>query len=291
MCVLKKARFLLSLLLCFAAIDTALARVCPGVFEDGWFELNDYEITRRDHPEQVWERVFYGGSAVTAAYREELGESGYVNLGLSGGTVSGLWEMLRQGEVEVGGELVLGLDWLTLYDGAQSDPSYPWNRGALEPYCYFQRERLYTLAREAVKSTIGRASRPQYAGQGKAVCRGSLSGGELDGLAAQLREDCTGLTLDDCSVNLEALEDIAEFCAQRGIRLRAVRMPWNPGVERPELVDEALAQAEEILAACGVEVLDLSGAFDESCFYDAGRLNYEYGAYRFMEVIEPWLLS
>ena len=50
-------------------------------------------------------------------------------------------------------------------------------------------------------------------------------------------------------------------------------------------------QAEEVLAPYGVEALDLSNTFDESCFYDVGHLNYEYGAYRFMEVMDPWLLS
>ncbi len=288
----RKGRFLLFFLLCFAALDTALSQICPGLFDDGWFYLNDYEVTRRDHPEEVWDRVIFGNSTVIAAYREDVGDSHYVNLGVDYGVVRDLWEMLRQGEITVGSDLVLGLNYLTLYDNFDTNPTYPWHRGPLEPYCYFQRDRLYTVVRETVKTAIGRGGgAPEYVGQGKIVYHGSLSDAALMENAQVYRENYSDLPLSDFSENLAALEQVAAYCAEEGIRLRVVWMPWNPNVEAPALAQEVRRQAEEVLAPYGVEALDLSNTFDESCFYDVGHLNYEYGAYRFMEVMDPWLLS
>ena len=92
---LKKNSWLLVLLVAFAVLDLVVGAVFqPYLIRSGRFLLNDFELTRRDHPEQVWDKVFFGNSVVISAYREDVSQSGYVNLGLDYGVVRDLWEML-----------------------------------------------------------------------------------------------------------------------------------------------------------------------------------------------------
>ena len=99
------------------------------------------------------------------------------------------------------------------------------------------------------------------------------------------------LPIEDFQENMRCLEKVADYCEKNGIRLRCVWMPVNPEVEISPETRAVYDQAKAICAAKGVEFLDLERALDADCFYDIGHLNYEYGAYRFMEVIDPWLLS
>ena len=80
------------------------------------FVKNDFEITQQDHPEKVWDKVFFGNSVVISAFMEEESSSGYINLGLDYGVVTDLWEMIDKGYINIGSELVIGLNYLTLYD-------------------------------------------------------------------------------------------------------------------------------------------------------------------------------
>lgn len=288
---LKKLRFLIFLLAAFVLFDGLLAHFCPPMLLDGRYYLNDYEVTRRDHPEKVWDKVFFGNSSVIAAYREDLDDSGYINLGLDYGVVRDLWEMVDRGIIKVGSEIVLGLNYLTLYDDFETNPTYPFNRGLLEPYSYFQRDKLYILAESSLKSVIGMSVERPFEGQEKSYYYGSLSNAEIEEKLDHYRETYWSLPLSDFSENLTALEKLAAYCSERGVRLRAVWMPWNPTVEAPELVGRVREAADAVLQRYDAEILDLSDRFDAACFYDLGHLNYEYGAYRFMEVIEPWLKS
>lgn len=288
---LKKLRFLAVLLAAFILFDALLAHFCPPMLLDGRFNLNDYEVTRRDHPETVWDKVFFGNSSVIASYREELSDSGFINLGLDYGVVRDLWKMIDRGIIEVGSEIVLGLNYLTLYDNFETNPTYPFNRGMLEPYSYFRRDSLYVLGESTLKSLIGMPVEHPFEGKEKSYYYGSLSAAEIEEKLAHYRETYWSLPLSDFAENLAALEKLAAYCAEHGIRLRAVWMPWNPTVEEPELVGLVREYADAVLRRYDAEILDLTTRFDAACFYDLGHLNYEYGSYRFMEVIEPWLKS
>ena len=99
------------------------------------------------------------------------------------------------------------------------------------------------------------------------------------------------LPIEDFQENLRDLGKLADYCASHGIRMRAVWMPLNPSLEVSPETRAVYDQAKAVCEEKGIEFLDLESALDASCFYDIGHLNYEYGAYRFMEVIDPWLRS
>ena len=282
----KKNGWLLALAAVLVALDIILAAVfTPYLIGSGRFVLNDFELTVRDHPEQVWDKVFFGNSVVISAYREEVSESGYVNLGLDYGVVRDLWEMLQKGNVKIGSELVIGLSDLTLYDKFETHPTYPWHKDWYEPYAYFQRDRLRLL----VENTLFGREWEDHSQRQKIHYTGSLSSDEL---AEKIKTSrYVNLPIEDFQENMACLEKIADYCEKHHIRLRCVWMPVNPDVE---ISAETRAVYDQTAAICkeqGIEFLNLERALDVPCFYDIGHLNYEYGAYRFMEVIDPWLVS
>jgi len=46
------------------------------------------------------------------------------------------------GLIEVGSELVIGLNYFTLMDTLETNPTYPWHKSIYEPYLYFNRNRI-----------------------------------------------------------------------------------------------------------------------------------------------------
>ena len=283
---LKKNGWLVALAAVFVVLDLLLSVVfTPYLIGSGRFVLNDFELTVRDHPEQVWDKVFFGNSVVISAYREEVSESGYVNLGLDYGVIRDLWEMLQKGNIKIGSELVIGLSDLTLYDKFETHPTYPWHKDWYEPYAYFQRDRLPLL----VENTLFGREWEDHSDRQKIHYTGSMSSEELAEKIATSRY--VNLPIEDFQENMACLEKIADYCEKHNIRLRCVWMPVNPEVE---ISAETRAVYDQTAAICkeqGIEFLNLERALDVPCFYDIGHLNYEYGAYRFMEVIDPWLVS
>jgi len=288
---IRQGRFLALLLVFFLLFDGMAAFLGERYIAAGYVWMDDFEITRRDHPEQVWDRVFFGNSAVISAYRERESDSGYVNLGLDYGVVTDLWELLRKGQASVGSELVIGLNCLTLCGGLETNPSYRWHRGTLEPYAYFQRDDLFQLCKDAAKAVLGREVLPPHTGMEKTYYYGSLSGKELAERMTVYQENYFCLPWEDFEENLAALDKIAGWCRQREVRLRVVWMPWNPSIEQPELSLRLRDWVADWCAGEGLAFLDLGDRFDTSCFHDLGHLNYEYGAYRFTEEVDKWLLS
>ena len=153
--ILKKYGWIAALFAVFLVLDLVIAAVFqPFLIHFGRFVLNDFELTCRDHPEKTWNRVFFGNSVVISAYREEVSESGYVNLGLDYGVVRDLWEMIQKGQIHIGSELVIGLSDLTLYDKFETHPTYPWHRDFYEPYTYFQRDKLRLFLESGAKELL-----------------------------------------------------------------------------------------------------------------------------------------
>lgn len=289
---LKRSRFLFLLFLFFLLFDFTISTLCPPYFARGHFWLNDFEITQRDHPDAVWDKVFFGNSTVIASYREDLSESGYINLGIDYGVVKDLWEMIDKDYIEIGSELVIGLNWLTLYDHFETNPSYIWHRGVLEPYSYFQRDKLKQMLTENFNYFLkGTAIEPIYQGQTKSYYYGCLSDAALAEKAEQYTETYWNVPMADFSENLVALEHIIDYCEKHDILLRVVWMPWNPSVEKPDIVESVHDTVDHLCKDHNIETLNLMDTLDETCFYDIGHLNYEYGSYVFMEVVEKWLLS
>ena len=175
-------RFLAALIAAFILLDCALAFFYGRyILRSGDFWLNDYELTRRDHPEKVWDKVIFGSSELVAGFRDEESESGYINLGMDYGTIRDLLTMLKKKTITVGSELVLAVDSLCFYDGMDTNPVYPWHRQLYEPYAYFMRDRLNTSLMNAVKRLSGEeAARGLHREQTKAYYEGCLTGEVLD---------------------------------------------------------------------------------------------------------------
>ena len=286
----RKTYFLFLLLIVFFALDLAISAVFqPYIIRSGRFWYNDYEVTRRDHPEQVWDRVFFGNSMVIAAYREDVSESGYINLGLDYGVVRDLWEMVRKGTIELGSDLVIGLSYLTLYDNFETNPTYIWHKDPWVPYSYFMRDRLRSWLESTLKSPFIGQPAAISLGQTKSYYHGSMSQAAMEEkIAASIYEH---LPITDFQENMDALSKLADYCSKHGVRLRCVWMPLNPSIAPSDEANAVRDQAAALCRAMQVEFHNLEDALDASCFYDDGHLNYEYGSYRFTEVIDPWLAS
>ncbi len=283
--LVKKFGWLAALAIVFMALDLALgAFFQPFLIRSGRFVLNDFELTCRDHPEEVWDKVFFGNSVVISGYREDASESGYVNLGLDYGVVRDLWEMIQKGNIQIGSELVIGLSDLTMYDKFETHPTYPWHQDWYEPYAYFQRDKLRLALENTVKGTWEDHSQQQ-----KITYAGSMSSQELAEKIETSRY--VNLPIEDFQENMTCLQKVTDYCKKNGVRLRCVWMPVNPEVEISAETRAVYDQIRDICQQNDVEFLDLERALDVNCFYDIGHLNYEYGAYRFVEVIDPWLCS
>jgi len=289
---LKKFRFLPLLLAAFLAIDLAASALLgPYLVSSGRFILNDYEIVRRAHPEKVWDKVFFGNSIVISAYLEDESGSGYVNLGVDYGVVTDLWDMVRKGTIEVGSELVVAINDLTLYDDFDTNPGYPWHRKTLEPFLYFQRDRLKLLFTETVSQVLTGYAPPygKFDAQERAYYYGSLSQAQLGEKAASWPYG--ELPLKDFQKNLRALEKLSRWCRKNGVRMRVLWMPYNPDVAVSPSMRRVKEAARTLCEELDVGWHDMGGALDRACFYDFGHLNHEYGAHVFTKEVDPWLLS
>ena len=273
---LKRGGFIAAVLIIVLLADLALS-ASGFVQRSGFFWLNDFEITRRDHPEEVWDRVIFGSSELVSAYREDLTTADYVNLGMDYGTVRDLVEMLEGGHIKVGSELVLALGWGAMYDDMDTNPTYEWHRKWYEPYFYFQRDRLSEFVTDNLKALLGQGEirRRIWTGQQKAFYYGNMTQEELDERREKLHglyfEGDAGLYAD----NLAAMDEVFAFCEAEGVRVRALWLPENPAVE-PEPLDLELRElCREKCEAAGVEFYDMTDALGTECFYDTGHLDYE----------------
>ena len=291
---LAVALFLGIALAVFLALDAlALTVLKPFFLRSGRFWLDDFELTQRAHPEEVWDKVFYGSSDVYAGYREEESGSGYVNLGMDNATIRDLWELIDGGFIRIGSELVIGVDELTFYDDFPTNPYYIWHRKPYEPYVYFARARIQQLLRETAEQVLG-ISRPGYnfIGQTKTLYRGAMSKEELEEkMASPSYRPYLYLISEDFDENFAALEKVADWCGANGVRLRMIFMPSNPIVTRPVSVVNAFRRLDAFCAGHGVELRDMRDDFGDECFYDGSHLNWEYGSHQFTKEIESWLNS
>lgn len=278
-------------LLCFLAFFSLFDYACAVWGENpAHGASNDFEVTRADHPEQVWDKVFFGNSAVIAGYREDISESGYVNLGMDYAVVTDLLQLLKQDHIRVGSELVIGLNFFTLYDDFDTNPAYIWHRRPLEPYSYFHRDKLLKMAKAQVKSFFAEDTSP-YIFVEKILYYGSLSDEELAGKMNSYQEKYFCLSDEKFQENIHALDQIANLCDAQNVRLRLLWMPFNPSVDRPERMQALYTQVHSWCETRGIETMDMTDALDESCFHDVGHLNYEHGAYEFTKAVDKWLVN
>ncbi|MGN0334672.1 MAG: hypothetical protein ACI4DV_03270 [Lachnospiraceae bacterium] len=282
---LSEYSFLILLLLFFLAFDHMIEIYGENT---NHIVTNDFEVTRANHPEKVWDKVFYGNSSVISGYREDLSESGYVNLGIDYGVITDLWEMIRQGHIEIGSDLVIGLELLSFYDEFETNPAYIWHRKPMEPYCYFHRDKLFEMLTDTAKKMIGRGN-GQIGVEDKIHYYGNISDEELAQKEDKFAQIFYNLPIEVFEENIAALDKIDKWCDENGVRLRLVWMPLNPKADFPELAKQVYDKVGKWSESAGVEVADYMDYLDETCFYDSSHINYEYGAYIFTEGIDQWL--
>ena len=118
-----------------------------------------------------------------------------------------------------------------------------------------------------------------------------MSQAELEERVVKLHELYLTGGIADFQQNLAALNDVFDFCAENGIRVRALWLPENPAVELDSVDVEVREAAREVCESAGVEFYDMTDALGSDCFYDTGHMEYTYGAVQFTEVLDKWLLS
>ena len=287
---MKKIAAIIAVVLAIAVGDLALT-YNNFIADSDYFVKNDFEITQNKHPERVWDKVFFGNSVVISSYIEEQSVSGYINLGLDYGVVTDLWEMIEKRHINIGSELVIGLNYLTLYDEFETNPTYIWHKELYEPYAYFERDRFYPIITDGFDKLLkGQNPLPyKYLPQEKHVYHGAMSDSALADAMARYEEEFFNLPTEKFEKNIEALEKVINYCIENNIRVRAVWMPWNPKYAQPALLGEVRTMADAVFNKYNVEVLDLENELPAEYFYDTGHLNYDVGSPRFTELIDQWL--
>lgn len=288
--LIRKSGFLLLLGVLFFASDITLSAYDP-VASSPLFRKNDFEKVLLENGGNRFECVFYGNSAVTSAYIREQSAADYDNMGLDYGTIEDITAILQKKLIVIGEDLVLGLNYNNFIDNFDTDSTYPWHRTPLQPYLYFQRDRVFPVIRDG----IGRALNgeaflgPRYTDLKRAVYHGVMDEEKLSEKVEKHRELFWWMDLSHCEKNLRALEKLIELCEQESIRLRAIWMPWNPKAESHSFVQAVQDAADRIFAERGVEVWDMTDTLSAEHFHDIGHLEYSAGAPVFTEMIDDWL--
>lgn len=287
--VMKAGGFLLAVALLFVLCDVLFGR-STWIRDSGFFPLNDFEITQRAHPEKTWDRVVYGSSELTSCYREDLSKTHYVNLGMDYATIVDLDKMLRRGCIHIGEELVIACNWGLLCDTLDTNPTYPWLRGALEPHFYFQRDRLGPFIQDTWKYLLhdGEPRERVWLEQQKELYHGNMSQQELSERVVSLNERFFADGLNGFMDNLAALPHVFEWCRSHDIAVRVLWLPENPAAPLGDTNDALRAAVAELCAADDVDYTDLTDALGADCFYDTGHIDYEHGAVVFTEVFDEW---
>ncbi len=257
-----------------------------------YFVKNDFEITELKHPQKVWDKVFFGSSVVIASYIEDESESGYINAGVDYGTVKDIYEMIKRKEIEVGSDLVLGLNDISFLDTLDTNPSYIWHKKWYEHYIFFERDRIYPLFEKGIQNLLDKKApvgAPEYSYAEKYLYFGSLSDEELQKSNESMLERFGGCTVDDCRENLKALEKLIDLCKKKGIRLRAIWMPWNPKVPMYGFAEDIMKEANGIFDENSVEIYDMTNMIEKEYFYDIGHMSYDAGARYFTKKADEFL--
>lgn len=284
--------FLIGILSFVIILETLFLKTDP-VRELNIFLKNDFEKVIAKYSEEDFDKVFYGNSVVISGFIDSQSKSGYTNIGIDYGTVEDLYEILDRGLIDVGSELVIGLNYFTLMDTLDTNPTYPWHKEIYEPYLYFNRNRVNPVIVDGLSNVLKGEEfiQTRHESLERTVYRGVLDEKELGDKIKVQKELYWDQGIEYYDDNLEALEKVIEFAEENDIRLRCIILPWNDVIEKPDTTVLAESSAVEILQAHSVEVLDLSYAMPKEYFHDLGHFNYEYGAVKFTEEIDSWLME
>ena len=284
--------FIIGLLSLIIMIEVVLIQTNP-VGKYNVFPKNDFEKIIAKYPEDAYDKVFYGNSAVISSFIDSQSKSGYSNIGVDYGTIEDLYGILDKGLIKVGSELVIGLNYFTLMDTLDTNPTYPWHKDIYEPYLYFNRDRINPVIVDGLNHLIKGEEfiGTRYDSLDRHVYSGIMGEEELSERIQVHKERYWELGIEHFDDNFKALEKVIQFTKENDIRLRCIILPWNDVIEKPSSALLAESGALEILNAHSIEVLDLTDSLPREYFHDLGHLNYENGAVKFTEEIDSWLME
>lgn len=284
--------FIIGLLSLSIIIEVYFLQTNP-VGEQNVFLKNDFEKIMAQYSEEDFDKVFYGNSVVISGFIDSQSKSDYTNIAIDYGTIEDLDAILDKELIEVGSELVIGLNYFTLMDTLETNPTYPWHKNVYEPYLYFNRNRVNPVIVEGFTNVLKGEEfiETRYESLNRTVYRGVMDEKELSDRIDVHRELYWDQGIEYYDDNLKALEKVIEFTKENDIELRCIILPWNDVVKKPDTALLAESSAVEILNAHSIEVLDLSNAMPREYFHDLGHFNYEYGAVKFTEEIDLWLMK
>ena len=288
---MKGIGFIAAVLAVFIVGDTILAS-SDAVSRSNLFRKNDYEKTVLSNGGRLeYDHVFYGNSVLVSAFIEEESATDYVNFGMDYATITDLRDMLKKGMLKPKKDLVLALNYFVLLDTLDTNPTYPWHRKTIEPYVFFERDRLHKFLISEFTGLFTGQKRTIHTELEKAVYYGVMTDEELDTKINTHNDLFWGLDTSYYKKNLAALKEVIKYCADNGVRLRAIWMPWNGYTQMPEVPVEVARLADEIMSEAEIEVYDMLDAMPRDCFHDLGHLNYEHGAHVFTQEADKWLIN
>lgn len=282
--------FIFGLIAAVTIFDIFLASIDP-VGKSDLFRKNDFEKIKLTHPEEIYEKVFYGNSVVISGFIEEESKSGYMNMGMDYGTIEDLSKILKKNMISIGTDLVVGVNYLVFLDTLDTNPTYPWHRKIYEPYLYFQRDRLHAFIMDGIDNILRgeKFVTVRHTDLNRYVYYGVLSDEELDKKIEGYKKFYWNIGIEHYEKNYKALQKLINYCRERDIELRFVWFPWNDYIAKPENVVAVEKKAKEIMEYNDIEYIDLADAFGREYFHDLGHLNYELGAMEFTKGIDKWL--
>lgn len=282
--------FIFGLIAAVTIFDIFLASIDP-VGKSDLFRKNDFEKIKLTHPEEIYEKVFYGNSVVISGFIEEESKSGYMNMGMDYGTIEDLSKILKKNMISIGTDLVVGVNYLVFLDTLDTNPTYPWHRKIYEPYLYFQRDRLHAFIMDGIDNILRgeKFVTVRHTDLNRYVYYGVLSDEELDKKIEGYKKFYWNIGIEHYEKNYKALQKLINYCRERDIELRFVWFPWNDYIAKPENVVAVEKKAKEIMEYNDIEYIDLADAFGREYFHDLGHLNYELGAVEFTKEIDKWL--
>ena len=288
---MKSIGFIAAVLSVFILGDAFLSSAEPAA-RSTLFTKNDYEKTILAHGGGLeYDRVFYGNSVLISAFVVEESVTDYVNFGIDYGTMTDLRDMLKKGMLKPQKDLVLALNYFVFLDTMDTNPTYPWHRKTMEPYVFFERDRLHKFLISEFTGLLTGTKRTVYTELEKAVYYGMMTDEELDTKIKTHGDLFWGLDTSYYKKNLDALKEVIKYCDENGVRLRAIWMPWNDYTQMPEIPAEVAVLADEIMTEAGVEIYDMTDSMPRDCFHDLGHLNYEHGAHVFTQEVDKWLIK
>lgn len=284
--------FVLGLIFLVIFSDIILTRKNP-LANSTLFRKNDYEKIRISHPEEKYEKVFYGNSVVISAFKEEDSRSGYINMGIDYGVISDLHKMIEKDMIQIASDLVIGVNYLVFLDSLDTNPNYLWHKKNYEPYFYFQRDKLHTLLTSSLDMILNESKLEftRYTNFNRSIYKGLVSDEEMEKKIERYKATLWNKNIEEYQENFKDLQNIIDYCNEENIRLRLIIMPWNDYIEKPRNVILVEEKIKEILESNSIEYIDISQAYTKDYFHDLGHLNYEFGAEEFTKDIDKWLMG